>query len=110
MVGCPLVAGRRCARCCSGCQRRFADGLATPGPRVPLTRDVELFTEAAGVGATLLWLHTFGIRYRNTTEGRGSQVPPIPGLHWVRAVTALPEPWPTAPTTPTPVNSTSAAA
>lgn len=74
-----------------GYQQRFADGLATPGPRVPLTRDVELFTEAVGVGATLLWLHTYATRYRDTAQGRGAHVPTVPGLHWARAVTTLPQ-------------------
>ncbi len=41
---------------------RFADQLATPGPRIPLTADANLFAEAVAAGWLLLWLHTFGER------------------------------------------------
>lgn len=42
---------------------RFAEELQTPGPRVPLTAEVELFAEAADFGRELLWLHTYGERF-----------------------------------------------
>jgi len=43
--------------------QRFAAELKTPGPRVPLTADAELFGEVAEFGRGLLWLHTFGARF-----------------------------------------------
>lgn len=74
-----------------GYQQRFAVELADPGPRVPLTDDAGLFREAVGVGARLLWLHTYTERYRDHAAGRGQQLPAVPGLGWAKAVTTLPE-------------------
>jgi hypothetical protein len=48
---------------------RFAEELTTPGPRVPLSGDASLFTEAVELGQELLWLQTFGERFG---AGRGS--------------------------------------
>lgn len=42
--------------------QRFADELEIPGPRVPITRDPELFVKAESLGRELIWLHTFGER------------------------------------------------
>lgn len=42
--------------------RRFWDELEVPGPRVPLTRDGELFHRMTGLGRRLIWLHTYGER------------------------------------------------
>jgi len=41
-----------------GFQARFEDELRTPGPRVPLTADAELFVRASALGQRLLSLHT----------------------------------------------------
>jgi hypothetical protein len=42
---------------------RFWEALDTPGLRIPITTDPDLFGEAADLGRTLLWLHTYGDRY-----------------------------------------------
>lgn len=52
---------------------RFSDELKTPGQRVPLTAEAELFAEVAEFGRQLLWLHTYGERF---PEGRGSFLVP----------------------------------
>ena len=52
---------------------RFWNELATPGPRVPLTKDGKAFAEAAALGRRLIWLHTYSERYHG--EGRGGEVP-----------------------------------
>lgn len=44
---------------------RFAAELATPGPRIPLSADPHLFGEMVDHGERLLWLHTFGERFRS---------------------------------------------
>jgi hypothetical protein len=49
---------------------RFKADLSTPGLRIPLTSDYSLFKEAALVGRRILWLHTFGERFADPTEGR----------------------------------------
>jgi hypothetical protein len=38
----------------------FTDELTTPGIRVPLTSDPELFRRAVELGCRVIWLHTFG--------------------------------------------------
>jgi predicted helicase len=43
---------------------RFRAELETPGPRIPLTHDSQLFRQMADFGSQLLWLQTFGERFR----------------------------------------------
>ena len=43
--------------------RQFADELEVPGPRLPITRDANLFDRAVALGRELIWLHTFGERF-----------------------------------------------
>lgn len=40
--------------------RTFADELTTPGIRVPITRDQELWSQAVALGQQVIWLHTYG--------------------------------------------------
>ncbi len=54
---------------------RFQDDLSTPGLRIPLTADPALFTEASELGRKVLWLHTFGERMADPTQGRPSSPP-----------------------------------
>lgn len=61
----------------SGYAARYRTDLATPGPRVPLTADPDLFSEAVGVGREVLWLHTYGERFADPAAGRPpGDVPP----------------------------------
>ena len=53
--------------------RRFWNELETPGPRVPITKDDELFAEAVALGRRLIWLHTYAERFRG--DDRGSTLP-----------------------------------
>lgn len=73
-----------------GYQQRFAEQLAEPGPRVPITADPDLWREAVAAGSRLLWLHTFTHRYRDPAAGRGPTLPVMPGLGWTQAVRTLP--------------------
>ena len=66
----------------SAYQARFAEALRTPGLRVPLTADLSLWTEAVAAGREMLWLHTYGERYMNSAEGRGTQLPILAGFGW----------------------------
>lgn len=45
----------------------FADDLVTPGIRVPLTADPALFVRVVAVGQRVLWLHTYGERFADTS-------------------------------------------
>ena len=54
---------------------RFWHELETPGPRIPITRDPELFDRVVEVGRYLLWLHSFAERFQDLGAGRGDEVP-----------------------------------
>ena len=47
---------------------RFWDELEQPPPRVPVTKDAELFQRMADHGARLLHLHTYGTRFANAGD------------------------------------------
>lgn len=49
---------------------RFTDELTTPGIRVSLTLDPELWQQAVALGKQVLWLHTYGAAYADPDEGR----------------------------------------
>lgn len=53
--------------------KRFWSELETPGPRVPITRDVDTFFELADLGRRLVWLHTYAERFQS--EDQGGEVP-----------------------------------
>lgn len=55
----------------------FADELHTPGIRIPITRDHELWNRAVKLGRHVVWLHTYGERGAHPdglTNIRGTQV------------------------------------
>lgn len=49
---------------------RFFEALVTPGIRVPITAEPELFNDAVKLGRTALWLHMYGAQYDDEDEGR----------------------------------------
>src|ERR1044071_4079757 len=57
---------------------RFQDDLSTPGIRIPITADSKLFSEVAGLGRAVIWLHTFGERMADPKKGRPAQPPRLP--------------------------------
>ena len=40
--------------------KTFADELTTPGIRVPVTHDPDLWAQASKIGEQVIWLHTYG--------------------------------------------------
>lgn len=72
-------------------QERFAAALETPGLRVPMTADSDLWTEAVEAGRELLWLHTYAERLVDPAAGRPAHVPGVAGVGWDRPVNRLPE-------------------
>ena len=54
---------------------RFQEDLSTPGLRIPITADGATFAEAAELGRTVIWLHTFGERMADPDQGRPAQPP-----------------------------------
>lgn len=69
---------------------RFADDLATPGLRVPLTADEATFTEAVVTGRTVIWLHTFGQRCADSARGRPNRPPQLDSSRRPRVAVAIP--------------------
>lgn len=59
----------------------FSEELTLPGPRLPLTRDAELFREVAALGRKMIHLHTFGERFdgAGVPDGRAKNTKAIPG-------------------------------
>ncbi len=57
--------------------KTFWDELALPGPRsYLLTQDAALFAEGAALGRRLIWLHTYGERFRLPPGAKPGRVPP----------------------------------
>jgi hypothetical protein len=50
----------------------FSEELTLPGPRLPITKDRDLFMQARDLGRELVWLHTYGERFapREKEHGR----------------------------------------
>ncbi|NEV88860.1 N-6 DNA methylase [Streptomyces tendae] len=57
---------------------RFRENLEDPGVRVPLSGDVRLWDRAARIGRRVLWLHTYGDRFSDPTEGRTHETLRLP--------------------------------
>jgi Type ISP C-terminal specificity domain len=66
---------------------------ATPGLRVPVTADAATFSDAAALGRTVIWLHTFGERMADPDHGRPAQPPRLPKAKMPRipAAGAIPQ-------------------
>ena len=56
---------------------RFKNDLVSPGLHIPLAADGDLFTEAVALGREIVWLHTFGERFADASEGRPTGPPPV---------------------------------
>lgn len=74
-----------------GYHKMFEEALQSPGPRVPLTKNVLLFREAVELGERLLWLHTYAERYHGSSAGRPRRIPAVEGQGWVTSVTTIPK-------------------
>lgn len=59
----------------SGFVRRHAADLRTPGVRVLLTRNPDLWTDAVRIGREVIWLHTYGERCVDRRAGRPPRPP-----------------------------------
>ncbi|MBN1550394.1 N-6 DNA methylase [bacterium] len=57
---------------------RFEEDLSKPGLRIPITSDRILFLEAVELGRNVIWLHTFGERMIDPSNGRPAQPPRLP--------------------------------
>lgn len=62
---------------------RFHVALETPGPRIPIAANPELFARMTSHGEKLIWLQTFGERF-------GEDPLPLSGIVWKAEPTRLP--------------------
>ncbi|WP_326821605.1 type ISP restriction/modification enzyme [Streptosporangium sp. NBC_01756] len=85
-----LLAYLAAATAHSGYTVRFAEELHTPGVRVPLTADPELWAQAVQLGKRVLWLHTYGERFVDATDGRPAGPPKPPAAQRAKAQVAIP--------------------
>ena len=53
----------------------FRSDLLRPGIRFPMTADASLFQEAIRIGREVIWLHCFGERFSDPSEGRAKGAP-----------------------------------
>ena len=56
----------------------FQKDLSTPGLRIPITTDPNIFAEAVDLGRTVIWLHTFGERMTDPAKNRPAESPRLP--------------------------------
>lgn len=66
---------------------RYLEELATPGPRIPLPANRELFESMAAHGAHLIWLQTYGERFR-TAERQDLKI--RSSIRWKKKPTVIP--------------------
>ncbi|MEV1005264.1 type ISP restriction/modification enzyme [Nonomuraea sp. NPDC050202] len=73
-----------------GYTTRFAQELRSPGVRVPLTADPELWARAVRLGKRVIWLHTYGERFADSAEDRPPGPPKPDPLHRAKSQVAVP--------------------
>ena len=61
-----------------GYTETFSKDLGVPGIRVPVTGDGPLFKQAVELGKMVLWLHSYGTRFVDETQGRPAKAPRLP--------------------------------
>jgi Type ISP C-terminal specificity domain/N-6 DNA Methylase len=52
--------------------RTFADALTTPGIRIPVTADADLWGQEVKLGKQVIWLHTYGTAYTGPGRPKGN--------------------------------------
>lgn len=70
---------------------RFLHELETPGLRVPVTADGDLFNRAVELGREVLWLHSYGERCVDPSAGRPAGPPRAPEERRPRLVEPIPQ-------------------
>jgi len=71
-------------------QKRFAADLTTPGLRVPITTNPELWQEVVEAGRELIWLHTYAERFGDLSADWGKSLPVLEDVSWTEPVTRIP--------------------
>ena len=74
--------------------RTFTDELTTPGIRVPVTTDPELWSEAVKLGEQVIWLHTYGASFTGSDRPRNNVRLPAGNPRQplsIKPITSMPE-------------------
>ncbi|MGY1972970.1 type ISP restriction/modification enzyme [Nocardia gipuzkoensis] len=74
-----------------GYTARFIDNLRTPGIRIPITADPESWADAVTIGREVIWLHTFGDRFTDPSQGRPRSSPKLRGNRRPQVVEVIPD-------------------
>jgi hypothetical protein len=67
------LRARRFTPCAPGFTATFLDELVTPGIRVPITLDPELWSRAVELGRQVVWAQTYGEAFADEAAGRPSR-------------------------------------
>lgn len=57
---------------------RFQSDMSTPGLRLPITANAELFARVVAIGRKVIWLQTFGERFADAANDRPNKSPRLP--------------------------------
>lgn len=68
--GSDLVAYLAATVACPAYTRMFRDEMTTPGVRVPITSDPEIWREAVALGRRVVWAQTYGEAFHDPGAGR----------------------------------------
>lgn len=79
----------------------FEQELQTPGVRVPLTKDPELWRQSVELGQEVLWLHTFGQEFSGAGRGKNALVNSPHQVKYLSAVKQLDDDYSYDPVTQT---------
>lgn len=74
--------------------RTFADELTTPGIRIPITANPNLWAEAVNLGEQIIWLHTYGDAFTGPGRPQGNVRLPMGDVRQplcTRPITSMPE-------------------
>ncbi|MFB4315140.1 type ISP restriction/modification enzyme [Actinomadura sp. 21ATH] len=74
----------------SGYTRRYREDLVTPGVRVPITKDGQLWDRAVDLGRRIVWLHTYGHRFYGADRGELREAPRLPDSESPRIISPIP--------------------
>lgn len=69
---------------------RFSEELTIPGPRLPITKNADVWASAVRLGQRLVWLHTFGERMVPHGVVHGVKGLPVGAARCTRAVSQYP--------------------
>ncbi|WP_159942087.1 type ISP restriction/modification enzyme [Nocardiopsis sp. FR6] len=69
----------------------FREELRTPGIRIPLTADPELWDRAVKIGREVVWLHTYGVRMRDPAARRPAHMPRLPRPRRPQVIEEIPD-------------------